>query len=90
MGRLRWVLVALAILQVMLGVLDLSLGLRAGWLTIAAGIILGVTWVWMPRMLASGRKRIQRASTARRRRRQGRPRPTAPAPAAASGSTPPA
>ncbi len=79
MGRLRWVLVALAILQVMLGVRDLSLGLRAGWLTIAAGIILGVTWVWTPRMLASGRKRIQRASTARRRRRQGAPRPVAPA-----------
>ncbi len=61
MGRLRWVLVALAILQVMLGVLNVSLGQRSGWFNIANGIILAATWVWMPQMLASGRKRIQRS-----------------------------
>ncbi len=61
MGRLRWVLVALAILQVMLGVLNVSLGQRSGWLNVATGIIMAATWIWMPRMLASGRKRIERS-----------------------------
>ncbi len=61
MGRSRWVMIPLAILVVLLGVLNVSSGLRSGWLNVATGSIMAATWIWMPRMLASGRKRIQRS-----------------------------
>ncbi len=61
MGRLRWVLVAVAVFQVLVGVLNVSLGLRSGWVDVAAGIILRTSWLWMPRAIASGRNRIQRS-----------------------------
>ncbi len=59
--RLRRVMIPLAILQVLLGILNLLLGQVIGWLTIAAAVITAATWVWLPRLLASDRKRIQRS-----------------------------
>ena len=61
LGRLRWLFVALAVLQIVLGILNVSLGSRAGWMTIAAGVILLGTWLWTPRAQASEHKRIQRS-----------------------------
>ncbi len=61
MGRLRWFMAAAGILQMLVGVFNVSLGLRTGWVNVASGILLAAVGLWMPRSMTSGRKRVQRS-----------------------------